>query len=797
VPPTEDIMLKNYLKIAVRNIVRYKGYSFINIAGLAIGMACAILIALWVRDEISFDRFHKNGDNLYFVASKLWYGGKWQPGSGTPPALGPALKKEYPGIVNTARLQNGEASLVIRYGEKMYNEKIQAGDFSLLQMFSFPLVKGDLDSALTNPHGIFLTERMAEKYFGKKNPVGKVLNIDNKLDLAVVGVLKNMPQNSLIRFEFLVPIEIVEEINNSPGYTQTWTNFSFVTLAQLREDVSAESMTLQIKDRIMKSNNAVEKAQSFLTRYRDVYLFGITGHGWHIGRIILFSFIAVIILLIACFNFMNLATARSANRAKEVGMRKVVGASRKSIIYQFFSESLLISLISFFFSLILVSWFLPAFNNLAGKQLTLDISNVNWFVIVGAIALVGITGLTAGSYPALFLSAFRPVKVLQGTLSSGSKASTFRKVLVVGQFAASIALIICTAVVFRQMEYVSKRNLGFEKEQTVYFRLKGEAKQKYSALKHELSAQPGVQSVTTSQALLNGVYWNGHNWRWEGKELKSDPLVTYLHVDADFIKTFNMELVDGDFFPPELAYPVSENTNTVVVNEAFAGMMGTDNPVGRAISKEDRTYTIIGVVKDFHYKPLYNRIGPLIFFVRPQSFNILYAKIGAGNIDQTIDRIETVFKKFNPRFPFQYSFLDETFDRQYRSEKRIGKIFRSFAFLAIFISCLGLFGLASFMAEQRTKEIGIRKILGSSMGNIIVLLLKEFVKWVVIANIIAWPAAYSIMSSWLRDFAYRTGIGLDLFIFSGLAALAIAVITVSYQSIKSATANPVEALRYE
>lgn len=790
-------MFKNYLKIAFRNIVSHKGYSFINITGLAIGMACAMLIFLWVRDEVSFDQFHENGENLYYVATKQLYSGKWYTGSGTPPAFGPALKKEYPEVLNTARLQNGKNPLVVRYGEKIYTEEIKAGDFSFLQMFTFPLVKGNLASALSNPYSIILTEKMAEKYFADEEPVGKILNVDNQFDLTVAGVLENMPPNSMIGFDFLMPLELLEKLYNRPGYTRTWYNLSFQTYAQLRVNVSPEAFSKKIENRIIEGNKNEEKVKPFLLKYNKIYLFGFTGDGGQFGRIVLFSFIAIIILLIACFNFMNLATARSANRAKEVGLRKVVGASRKNIILQFFSESLLISFISFFFALALASWLLPSFNNMTGKQLTMDITGANWLIIGGAIVLISITGLIAGSYPALFLSSFRPVKVLQGILRAGSKGSFFRKILVVAQFAASIVLIICTVVVFNQLEYVSKKNLGFEKEQIVYLPLKGAAKEKYSALKQELLTNPGILGITTSQSLINGVYWNGHNWNWEGRDPATDPLVTYLHVDGDFVETFDMKVVKGNFFPKEFAFPVSENTNTIVVNEAFMRMMQTDNPVGQSVSHEDKTYTIIGVVKDFHFKPLHIYIEPLIFFVRPENFNYLYAKIRPDAIDQTIRRIETVFKKFSPEFPFNYHFLDEAFERLYRSEERIATIFQYFAFLAIFISCLGLFGLASFMTEQRTKEIGIRKALGSSVVSIVVLLLKEFVKWVVVANIIAWPVAFVVMSSWLQNFAYRTDISILTFILSGLTALGIALGTISYQSIKAAIANPVEALRYE
>ena len=790
-------MIKNYLKIAFRNIARYKGYSFINIVGLAIGMACAILIFLWVQDDVNFDQFHENKDNLYCVSTKLLLSGKWNPSFGTPPAFGLALKKEYPEIRNSARMQNGENSLVVRYGEKMYTEEIRAGDFSLLEIFTFPLVKGDLASARNNPYSIFLTERMAEKYFQGEDPVGKVLSIDNKFDLTVAGVLKNMPENSMVRFDFLMPLEMVEKLYNRPNYTGTWYNLSFNTFVLLREGVSPERVSQKIEDRIIQGNGGDEQVKAFLCKYSEIYLYGLLGHGGRIKQILLFCFIALIILLIACINFMNLATARYANRAKEVGLRKVAGASRKNIIMQFFSESILISFISFIFAYLLASWLIPAFNSLTGKQLTLEIS-ANWLIIAGAVGLFVFTGIIAGSYPAFFLSSFRPIKVLQGTLRAGSKASSFRKILVVVQFAASIVLIISTVVVFNQLKFVSQKNLGFEKERIVYLPLKGTFKQTYNACKQELLKIPGIRKITAAQSLLTGVYWNGHNWNWEGRDAETDPLVTYIYVDSDFIETFNMKMVKGRFFPAKFAFPETENSNTVVINEAFMRMMQTDNPVGQSIWHDDnKAYRIIGVVKDFHFKRLHVPIEPLIFFVNPDNYRYMYAKIRSGNIGETIKGIESVFKKLNPGYPFQYHFLDESFERLYRSEVRLGKIFQYFAILAVFISCLGLFGLASFMVEQRTREIGIRKALGLSETGIVLLLLKEFIKWVAAANVIAWPAAYFFMSNWLQNFAYRSGLGVGTFILSGLLTLVIAVLTVSFQSIKTAHANPVEALRYE
>ena len=446
-------MFNNYLKIAFRNIIRHKGYSFINISGLTIGMACTILIVLWIQDELSFDQFHENGDNLYLVATNRVYSSTWYTGGGTPPAFGPALKREYPEVLNTARLR-GTYLAVVKYGEKKYTEELRTGDFSLLQMFTFPLVKGDLALALSNPYSIILTEKMAEKYFDKEEPLGKVLSIENEIDLTVAGVLKNMPHNSTIGFDFLIPIELLEKLYNVPKLTRTWTNLSFQTFAQLRENISPTVVNEKIENRIIEGNGNIEQVKPFLRKYTKIYLFGLTGTEGQIGLILLFSIIAGIILLIACFNYMNLATARSANRTKEIGMRKIVGASIKDVMKQFFSESILMSFISFIFAVILVLWLLPAFNTLTNKQLTLDISNGMWPIIGGAIGLVILTGIVAGSYPSFFLSTFRPIKILQGTLSVGSKASLFRKILVVMQFTASVVLIICTVVVFKQFKFV-------------------------------------------------------------------------------------------------------------------------------------------------------------------------------------------------------------------------------------------------------------------------------------------------------------------------------------------------------
>ncbi|MFC1513889.1 ABC transporter permease [candidate division KSB1 bacterium] len=461
------MMINNYMKISVRNIKKNKDFSLINILGLAIGMACGILILLWVQNELSYDKFHENDEDLYFVATQRLYSDTWRINSGTPPAFGPALKEEYPEVLNTARLQNGRQLLIVKHGDKMFTESIRIGDFSLLEMFTFPLIKGNLPSSLSDPYAIFITEQIALKYFENEEPVGRILLIDNQYAFTVAGVLHDMPGNSMIQFDFLVPFEFLER-HNRRGYTLTWTNLSFKTFAQLHKNSLPEEVNRKIENRIIEGNGNSEQVIPVLRKYSEIRLYGISGHGGIFGQILLFSFIAIVILLIACFNFINLSTARAGNRAVEVGIRKVVGATRLHMIRQFFGESLLYAFISLLLAYVLAALFMPEFNELTGKQLTLDF-NGNLLMTSGSICLALITGLVAGSYPALFLSSFRPVRVLKGTLAAGSKNTSFRKLLVVTQFVISIILIICTIVVHYQLWFVNELELGYEKDQVVYF----------------------------------------------------------------------------------------------------------------------------------------------------------------------------------------------------------------------------------------------------------------------------------------------------------------------------------------
>ena len=793
-------MFKNYLKVALRVIKRHKAFSFINIAGLAIGMACCILIFLWVQDELRFDQFHENGDNLYIVGTRMRLGSRMAITTGTPPALGPALKEEYPEIINSVRFCNGPHTLYLNYGNKKFKEAGEAVDPSFLEMFTFPLKQGDPATALSDPYSLVMTERVAGKYFGNEDPVGKVIRVDNTYDFMVTGVLEEVPHNSILRFDFLFPIEFLKERWNNPRQLETWYNLSFTTYVQIQDKLTPEGINSKIAGRINK-DHPQDDVKPFLWPFKKLYLYGLGTGGGHIAQVRMLLLVALFVLIIACINFMNLTTARSGTRAKEIGMRKVNGAFRIDIIKQFFGESVLLSLLSLFLAVSLVLALLPFFNRLTGKVLSFDLSG-NPLLIFGIIGVALITGLMAGSYPALMMSSFQPVRIMGGGSCAGTKKSTFRKVLVVLQFAITITLIIRTVVIYDQLGYMRDKDLGFNKNHLVYIPLNGALKKQYDAAKQELLKVPGVTdvSMTSRTPLLFGS--SGSDWEWEGKSENTKPMIRYFCGDYDFPKTFEIEMAKGRFYSRELTPSASPKSGQVVINEELARIIGEENPVGMRLTHSGRQATIIGVIKDFNYWPLYRHSGPLIIFYKtyndnPHFFRYFFARIRPENMSLTIDGIKKVYDKFNPEFPFIYRFLDDDYADLYLTEERTGSIIKYFSILAILISCLGLFGLASFLAEQRTKEIGIRKVLGSSVRKIVLLLSGDFMKWVALSNLIAWPAAWYMSSKWLQNYAYRTSMNVWMFLSSGLLALAIALITISYQSIKAATANPVESLRSE
>lgn len=556
-------MFKNYTKIALRNIKRHKGYSFINIFGLAVGIACCILIFLWVQDGFSYDQFHENGDNLYLVGTHMRLGNRTTTGSGTPPALGPVFKEEYPEIANSVRFCNGPHGLIFAYGEKRFREFVEAVDGALLEMFTFPLIQGNPETALSEPYSLVMTERMARKYFGTEVALGKIIRVENKYDFRVTGVLENLPRNTLLQFDFLVPIQFLKEHWNAPNHLDTWYNLSFTTFVQLHESASSQDVDEKIAGRINKEYPKHD-VTPFLRSYTKLYLYGLTGRG-RITRIRMLSLIALFVLLIACINFMNLTTARAGNRTKEIGMRKVIGALRWDLIKQFYGESILMAFLSLAFAVLLVIVLLSVFNSLTGKELTFNPSH-NLSLTLGLLGVTLLTGLVAGSYPALFMSSFQPVKIIKDTSGLGSKSSLFRKILVVLQFAISVALIIQTLVIYKQLKYMRNRDLGFNREHLVYIPVNGALKKQYEAAKQELQQIPGITqvSLTSRTPLIFGS--SGSGWNWEGKSPEIDPMIRYFCCDYDFVKTFEMEIVHGEFFSKERTTAASPKSGQLVIN---------------------------------------------------------------------------------------------------------------------------------------------------------------------------------------------------------------------------------------
>ena len=790
-------MFKNTIKIAFRTIKKHKGYSFVNLAGLAIGMVCCILILLWVQDELSYDKFHDRGHEIYRVAKEEHRTEEIQRSRLTPPPLASALKEDFPEILKSTRFGSWERRL-IKYGEKSFNERgYYHVDPDFFEMFSFPFVKGDSKTAFSNPYSIVITEAMAEKYFGEEDPMGKTLNVNHQFDVTITGVIKNVPHNSSLQFDFLSPFRILltEFIGENNG--ANWGFNSFSTYVLIPQNSAFNELNQKLFNYLQK-RDPDDRDHLFIQPLGHLHLnshleYDIDGRG-DIKYVWIFTLLAFFILFIACINFMNLTTARAAKRAREVGLRKVVGARRLQLIKQFFGEAVLMAFIALLLAGVLVEILIPQFNELTGKQLSLHFTG-NLTIYIGSMLIVIITGIIAGSYPALFLSSFRPAKVLKDSLKVGGASSLFRTGLVIIQFSLSVFLIIGTVIISKQLSFMRNRDLGFNREQVVHMRLHGEELTlKYGSIKNEFLRIPGVVSVTASMALPTDIRSSPGSPEWEGKDPSNNMQIKADFVDYDYIETFNIEMAEGRSFSRSFAM---DDSASYMVNQEAVRQMGLESPVGKRFSFWGIQGQIIGVMKDFHFQPLHNEIKPIVFKIFPAWFRRMYVKLRPEHISETIDSLEKTWKLLNPGYPFEYRFLDEDFDDLYGVERRLGILFNYFTFLAIFIACLGLFGLTSFMAEQRTKEIGIRKVLGATVSGIVLLLSKEFTKWVLVANMIAWPVAYFVMDKWLQGFAYRTNIGVFVFFLACFLSLMMVMITVSYQAVRAAIANPIRALKYE
>ncbi|MFC2160066.1 ABC transporter permease [Acidobacteriota bacterium] len=802
-------MLKNYLKIALRNIKKSKTYSFINILGLAIGMACCILIFFYVQDELSYDRYHEKADRIYRVVDSGEAPGRMSFDLAlTSAPFAPTLKADFPEVKDSVRLYRRKR-LVANGERKYYEYNLFYADKSLFNIFTLPLVKGNPETALQSPQTIVLSESTALKYFGNNEVLNQNLSLDGQ-DFLVTGIMKDMPENSHFIADLFVSFKTLEQIPVfQERYIQDWVRHEFYTYVLLEDGHSREVLEAKLPAFIEKyAAHQVKEVlggtlSSSLQPLKNIHLHShrqveIRPNG-DIKYIYIFSFIALIILLIACVNFMNLATARSAKRAMEVGLRKVVGASRTQLVRQFLGESLMFTYFALLFALVIVFASLPSFNTLTGKEI--NISYLNNPILLGGLLLILIfVGLTSGSYPAFFISKYQPANALKGGKSTPSKRSFLRRGLVLLQFSISIILIICTSVVLDQLDFLRNKKLGFNKDHVVVVPITANSfRQNLESVKDSFMQNPNITHASVAHSVPGGMA-AGDAIRMVKEEGTQTMTVRMVYTDHDYIKTMGLEIVEGRDFSKDMSTDASE---AFLINEAAVRAWQLENPLETRLEWGGPEYgvekkgKVIGVLKDYQFQSLKDEINPLVIQIEPQDTTVFTFRVRPEGIPETLRFIETKWKELDPAHPFEYYFMDESFDRLYRSEEKLSQIFGIFSSLAIFIAALGLFGLALFMVEQRTKEIGVRKILGATLGNIFVLVSKEFVYLVLVANVIAWPIAYFLMRNWLQNFSYRIDMGLGIFILAGFIALAIALLTISFQAIKAAVADPIKSLRYE
>lgn len=790
-------MLTNYIKVAVRNLLRQKAFSLINILGLALGIACTALIGMWVTDELSYDRFHADADRIYRITATLPEMNVHAAVTSAP--IAPAIKSEIPEIADAVRMTGRNRDL-IQVGDIKFEEPgVIFADSNFFEVFTFPFIRGDKKTALLNPEGIVITESVARKYFNSIDVIDKTIKKNNDKDFTITGVIADVPDNSHLHFDFVQPMSFLARTNND-FKLNIWDNFNYYSYVKLNEKADQSKAGIaSVQDKmqaIYKKNETVLKVAFILQPVADIHLHSnfladIAGHG-SAQNVYIFTIVAIFILVVACLNFMNLATARAARRAKEVGLRKVVGAIRTHLMGQFLAESLVVALLSLVLALLMIYLALPYFNTLGGKNLTLDFTNVQF--VTGLLAITVITGLVAGSYPALYLSGFLPATVLKGNFNSGNAGSLFRNAMVVVQFAVSISLIVGTAIVYRQLNYIQKLNLGYDKENLLYIRMTGEMWSKYDALRTML----GNDRLTSQYSFISEVPTTSSgatiSVEWSGKDPNTQPLFYNLHIDENFEEVFKVTMLDGHGYGENA---LADSINIIVNESALKTMdMKLEEAIGSRITVWGRERTIIGVVKDFNFKPVQEAIGPM-FLARNTWGGIAMVRTLPGETENTIKALERICKEINPHYPFSFSFLDQDVANLYKAEQRMGSLFNVFAVLAIVISCLGLYGLSAYLAERRTRELGIRKVLGASGFQLVYLLSATFTRPILVATAVAVPLAWYGMSKWLEGFAYHVDIEWTIFAIAFVSALVIAWITVSFESIKAAVTNPVKSLRSE
>jgi len=794
-------MFKNYLKVAFRNLTHNRAFSLINIAGLVVGIATFIFIMLWVHDELSFDKFHENRDVVHRVILQTETSSYFQ----SPAPLGPAVISDLPEVTEAARIRP-LPRLVFAYNEQSYYEDNgMIADPSLFEMLNFPLVQGSLENVFNQPDFVVITESMAHKYFGDDDPINQQFNVDGRGALVVSGVLKDIPANSHLQFDYVVPYSFLEY---APIVGTQWGDFNFQMYVQLNP--SADPADVQEKITQVAWDNYCPQIRFgggifTLQSLDDMYLHPVSNYDLGLGNIryiYIFSAVALLILIIASINFINLSTARAMTRIKEVGIRKIVGADRRHISLQLWIEFMLLAGIALVIALALLQGLMPSFNQLTGKQLHLDLTQPRMLVLI-AVALMG-SGVLAGLYPAISMSLFQPIKLLQKQGAGGSNSPFLRRLLVTGQFTLSILLIVCTLIVSQQMNFVQSQSWNLEDDLVVHVPIKENIGTRYDVVKEQLLQDPNIVAVSAKDDLPTTIHNITTGVRWTGKtDAQTELHIETIRVTPDYFTTLGLDMIDGQTFAQANATSASA---AYILNEDAVKQTGLTDPVGKEFALYDRRGPIIGVVEDSYFQTMKQPKQPQAFYLFTDlpaegSFGSLFIRISniqtSGDLQPVISHIESVWKSVNQVAPFEYHFLDETIQAQYFDEQRLMRLFSIFSSLAIAISCLGLYGLAAFIAKRRTKEIGIRKVLGSTVSGVVVLLSRSFTGWVLFANLIAWPIAYYAMNRWLQNFAYRIDLTIWPFLLAGVAALAIALLTVSWQTVRAATANPVESLRYE
>lgn len=788
-------MIQNFFRVALRNMLRHKGYTTLNILGLVVGLTCTFFIAIWIQDEVSTNRFHEDGERIYSVMRHSTFGGQRGTTASMPKPLAQAMLDEYPEVENTV-LISWEAWMLLRSGNETMRAEGRWAGSDFFEVFSFPLVIGDAATALDAPESVVITAAMAQRFFGsdwrtRDDILGQRIRVDNRIDLTVTGVAANPPSNSTLDFSFVIPID---EFIRRNDWVEAWDNNGLRLWARMQPGTDMAAFNAKIKDIIDQHHDSYE-SDVFLYPIERTYLYSDFENGVQVGGRIeyvrAFALVALLIIVIASINFMNLATARSAQRAREIGVRKTVGASRGSLAGQFMGESLLKAGIALVLALGLLAILLPSFNTLTQKAITLGSMGPGlWLMFVGIAVL---TGLLAGTYPAIYLSGFSVISVFGMRTTASGRGSGLRKGLVVAQFAMSIVLIVGTITVYRQLEYIRSKDLGLNRENVAIVRLEGGIREQYDTFKSQLLQVDGVASVTTSSNNPLDIGSDTIGVLWEGKDPDDNTLFWNAAVGYDFVQTMGIAMAEGRTFSREFG---ADSAN-YLVNRRAAEAMGMDDPVGQEISFWGNPGMIVGVMEDFHMGSMYRPIRPVILRLWPDQTNMLFVRTEAGRTREALAGLESLYARFNPEYLLNVRFMDQEFEDSYRSEVVLGTLANIFAFVAMFIACLGLFGLASFTAEQRSKEIGIRKVMGASVPHVTMLLSREFLILVTAAFVIGAPIAYLIMQDWLDAFVYHVGLGFGILALAFVLTMVIAWVTVGYQSVKCALLNPVQSLRSE